>query len=323
MNLRPRLIGLSTRARGVTVPVFIGAALLIIPCALAFPQESGDGMGSAGEVLRKAVNSELKAQSNDHSRWMYQEKAKDAGKEQVKWIVETREGDLDRLWSVNGRPITREQQKLEDRRIEDLLHKPDRRRKRQRAQREDAQQTERLFKMLPDAVTARFEEHKGGLVELLFQPNPNFRPSSHEAAVFHAMEGRIWIDERENRLAEIEAHLIRPVKFYGGLLGHLDEGGTFNVKQSEVAPGHWEITLLHVNMHGKALFFKTISVQQNAIRSDFRPVPANITLAQAADELQRQCKTQAGANNGSHHAEQRSTPAAAWLVCVHLYFPDI
>jgi hypothetical protein len=280
-------------------------------------------MGSAGEVLRKAVNSELKAQSNDHSRWMYQEKAKDAGKEQVKWIVETREGDLDRLWSVNGRPITREQQKLEDRRIEDLLHKPDRRRKRQRAQREDAQQTERLFKMLPDAVTARFEEHKGGLVELLFQPNPNFRPSSHEAAVFHAMEGRIWIDERENRLAEIEAHLIRPVKFYGGLLGHLDEGGTFNVKQSEVAPGHWEITLLHVNMHGKALFFKTISVQQNAIRSDFRPVPANITLAQAADELQRQCKTQAGANNGSHHAEQRSTPAAAWLVCVHLYFPDI
>jgi hypothetical protein len=260
-------------------------------------------MGSAGEILRKAVNSESNAQSNDHSRWMYQEKAKDAGKEQVKWIVETREGDLDRLWSVTGRPITREQQKQEDQRIEGLLHKPDRRKKRQRAQREDAQQTERLFKMLPDAVTARFGEHKGGLVEILFQPNPNFRPSSHEAAVFHAMEGRIWIDEKENRLAEIEGHLIRPVKFYGGLLGHLDEGGTFNVKQSEVAPEHWEITLLRVNMHGKALFFKTISVQQNEIRSDFQPVPANITLAQASEELQRQCKTQAMAHSGSHRAE--------------------
>jgi actin-related protein len=304
INMTQRKIDLSKTVSGVALRFLTGAAFLVISCALALPQQSGDGMGSAGEVLRKAVNSELKAQSNDHSRWMYREKAKYAGKEQVKWVVETREGDLDRLWSVNDRPITREQQKQEDQRIGELLQKPDRRRKRQRAQQEDAQQTERLFKMLPDAATARFGEHKGGLVEILFQPNPNFRPSSHEAAVFHATEGRIWIDEKENRLAEIEGHLIRPVKFYGGLLGHLDEGGTFNVKQSEVAPGHWEVTLLHVNMRGKALFFKTISVQQNAIRSDFRPVPPNITLAQAAEELQRQCKTQAAADNP---AEQRST----------------
>ncbi len=311
MDLTKQLITFLNTASGVAFPFLMGAAFLIVSCALAFPQQSGDGMGTASEVLHKAVNSELKAQSNDHSRWMYQEKTKDAGKEQVKWIVETREGDLDRLWSVNGKPLTREQQKQEDQRIGDLLHKPDRRKKRQRAQREDAQQTERLFNMLPDAVTARFEEHKGGLVEILFQPNLNFRPSSHEAAVFHAMEGRIWIDEKENRLAEIEGHLMRPVKFYGGLLGHLDEGGTFHVKQSEVAPGYWEITLLQVNMHGKALFFKTISVQQNAIRSDFRPVPANITLTQAAEELQRQCKTQATANNGSDRGEQRSTATTA------------
>jgi hypothetical protein len=203
---------------------------------------------------------------------MYQEKTTDArNHEQVKWIVQTGEGDLDRLWSKNGRPISREQQAQEDQRIANLLHNPDRRRKRQRAQQEDAKQTERLFRILPDAVTARFGEHQGSLVEIFFKPNPNFRPSSHEAAVFHAMEGRIWIDEKGNRLAEIEGHLIRPVKFYGGLLGHLDEGGTFNVKQSEVAPGHWEITLLHVNMHGKALFFKTISCNRMKFEVTFSP----------------------------------------------------
>jgi hypothetical protein len=31
----------------------------------------------------------------------------------------------------------------------------------------------------------------------------------------------------------------------------------------EVAQGYWEMALLHVDMKGKALFFKTISVQQN------------------------------------------------------------
>jgi hypothetical protein len=102
------------------------------------------------------------------------------------------------------------------------------------------------------------------------------------------MAGRIWVNTRENRLLEIEGHLTRGVKFGGGLLGHLDKGGEFHVKQSEVAPGLWEITLLHVNMHGKALFFKTIAVQENEIRTNFRRVPDNLTLSEAAAQLQKQ-----------------------------------
>jgi hypothetical protein len=101
------------------------------------------------------------------------------------------------------------------------------------------------------------------------------------------MAGRIWINQKENRLAEIEGHLIQGVKFADGLLGHLDKGGEFRVRQSEVAPGHWEVTLLHVNMQGKALFFKTIAVQQDETRSNFQRVPDNMTLAEGAEVLQK------------------------------------
>ena len=142
--------------------------------------------------------------------------------------------------------------------------------------------------MLPDALIVKYGERGHDLVELLFEPNPNFNPPTREASVFHAMEGRIWISLKENRLAEIEGHLRREVKFGGGLLGYLEKGGEFHVKQSEVLPQHWEISLLHVNMHGRVLFFKTISVQQDESRSNFRQVPDNLTLAQAAEELQRQ-----------------------------------
>jgi hypothetical protein len=48
-------------------------------------------------------------------------------------------------------------------------------------------------------------------------------------------------------------------------------------------------------MRGKALFFKTISVQQDEMRSDFRRVPDNLTLAEAAEELQRRCAAQTAA----------------------------
>src|SRR5882762_9253798 len=276
------------RARSLRVHGVIVAAFLMF-CIPALPQNtSGDGGLSAGEHLRRVVNSELKAQANDHSHWMFEVKAGVSGKEQVKVAVQAREGYLDPLNFSNCQPISPQQEKQEDELIARLLKKPDEQKKQQRSQQQDARKTERLFKMLPDAVTASYGKRQGELVEILFEPNRNFHPPSHEAAVFHAMAGRIWINTRENRLVEIEGRLTRGVKFGGGLLGHLDKGGEFHVKQSEVAPGLWEITLLHVNMHGKALFFKTIAVQENEIRTNFRRVPDNLTLSEAAEQLQKQ-----------------------------------
>jgi hypothetical protein len=274
-------------ARSLRIPGVIAAAFLVF-CAPALPQDASGNAGlSAGELLRRVVNSELKAQANDHSCWMYRLKAGVPGREEEKVVVQTRDGYLARLRLVNSQPITPEQERQEDRRIANLVHKPYEQKKQQRVQEEDVRKAERLLKTLPDAVTARYEERRGDLVEILFEPKPNFHPSSHEAAVFHTMAGRIWVNTRQNRLAEIEGHLIRPVKFAGGLLGHLDKGGEFHVKQSEVAPGYWEITLLHINMHGKALFFKTVAVQENEMRTDFQRVPANMTLAEAAEQLQK------------------------------------
>ena len=282
-------------AKRLRVSGLIAAAFLVF-CVPAYVQNASSDAGlSAGELLRRVVNSELKAQANDHSHWMYEVKAGVSGNEQVKVAVQTREGYLDRLKCVNGQPITPEQEKQEDQRIARLVKNPAERKKQQRAQEQDAQKTERLFKMLPDAVTASYGERSGDLVEILFKPNPHFHPPSHEAAVFHAMTGRIWINTKENRLVEIEGHLTRGVKFGGGLLGHLDKGGEFHVKQSEVAPGLWEITLLHVNMHGKALFFKTIAVQENEIRTNFQRVPDNLALSEAAQQLQKQSSVKSGA----------------------------
>jgi hypothetical protein len=40
-------------------------------------------------------------------------------------------------------------------------------------------------------------------------------------------------------------------------------------------------------MHGKILFLKTISEQQHEVRTDYRRVPNDLTLAEAAEELQK------------------------------------
>jgi len=263
------------------------AALTLI-CIAGYAQSGSENV-PAGELLRRTVDRELSAQAHDHSQWMYQVSVREAGKQETKVVIETPEGDLERLRAVNGRPITAEQEEREDRRLENAIHNRRERRALKREKEEDAQRAENLFKVLPEAVTARYGKHDGDLVEIDFAPNPHFRPRSRESAVFRGMEGQIWIDTRQNRLAEIDGHLFENIKFGGGLLGHLDKGGEFHVKQSEVAAGYWEVTLMHVNMRGKALFFKTIGVQQDENRSNFRQVPDNLTLSKAREELRSDC----------------------------------
>ena len=102
------------------------------------------------------------------------------------------------------------------------------------------------------------------------------------------MQGEMTVDTKQERLAALNGHLMEDVKFGGGLLGHLDKGGKFEVRQTEVAPGQWEMTALLVDMKGKALLFKTIGVQETENHSDFHRVPDDLTLAEAADRLNRQ-----------------------------------
>src|SRR5882762_7377042 len=145
-------------ARPLHVPRAIVAAFLVF-CVPALPQNaSGDAGLSAGDLLRRVVNSELKAQADDHSHWIYRLKAGVSGREEEKVVVQTRDGYLARLRLVNGQPITPEQERQEDRRIATLVHKPDEQTKQQRVQEGDARKAERLLKMLPDAVTARYGE---------------------------------------------------------------------------------------------------------------------------------------------------------------------
>jgi hypothetical protein len=101
------------------------------------------------------------------------------------------------------------------------------------------------------------------------------------------MEGEMWVESKQERLAAFSGHLTEDVKFGFGLLGRLDKGGHFEVRQAEVVPGHWDMTTMSVEMTGKALLFKSIGMQEGENRRDFHQVSDELTLSQAADILNR------------------------------------
>jgi hypothetical protein len=202
--------------------------------------------------------------------------------------VETKQGDLQRVVAVNNKPLIPPEVQKEDASIQHLVSSPQTLRNQRQAAQQDAAKERNILGMLPDAFRFQDAGREGALIKLDFTPDPAYHPRSREAQVFHHMEGTIWINPAEKRLARISGRLTSEVKFGGGVLGHLAKGGTFMVEQQEVGKGDWELSRLDVEMNGRALFFKTISVKQKVLNSNFKPVPAGTTLQQAARILKQE-----------------------------------
>jgi len=269
-------------------PAAVMVTIILLASTTLAQSAPGSQELSANELARRVVVNELKFQDEDHAQWAYRQEKEEAGKKQIKRIIETKDGTLSRLLAINDHPLTTKQLQKEDQRIQELVNNPAEQRKLQRARNTETEPGRRLFKMLPDAFVFNYAGREGDLIKLSFRPNPNFQPPSLEARVFHDMEGELWVDVKQQRLAAMNGRLMENVKFGGGLLGHLNKGGHFEVRQAEVAAGHWEMAAMTVDMRGKALLFKTINVQQTETRNDFQRVADDLTLTQAADILSGQ-----------------------------------
>lgn len=252
------------------------------------------GKVDAQQLAREVLTNELKAEQSDNTLWRFRKAEWQKGKEQLYDVIETKHGDVSRLLAENGKPLNAEQQRAENARIQKLTNESDEMKKQVQTLKQDGDQETKLLAMLPDALLYHYASRKGDLVRLTFKPNPKFHASSREAEVFHHMSGVMVLNTKAKRLVELRGRLTSEVKFFGGILGHLDKGGTFAVKQADVAGTHWDMTLLDTELNGKALFFKTIAVHEKRVESNYQRVPEDITVEQAAQIL-RKDKTESAA----------------------------
>jgi hypothetical protein len=239
------------------------------------------------ELVQRMVQNELNAEKDDSTHWRFRKLDVKNGKSETWDVVETKNGQVQRLLAVNGRPLTRQQQQAEQARISQFVDTPQEQAKARKASSDDLKKEQQLMTMLPNALLYQYAGKEAGLIHLTFKPNPDFHAKSREANVFHHMTGDLWISEGSLRLAQLRGQLVSRVDFSGGVLGHLDKGGTFDVKQQDVGAGHWDSVLLNTNLKGKALFFKTISVREKITEWDYHRVSDDLTVQQAAQLLKR------------------------------------
>ena len=136
----------------------LATLLLFLIRASAELQETENSAESANEFARKVLVNEARAETQDQSHWMLRlETDKPQGKE-VEQVVQTKYGELKRHVLLNGRALSTRQQHEEDERIQKLVHNPDALRKSMRDENEDSNRSQKMLKMLPDALTTGREE---------------------------------------------------------------------------------------------------------------------------------------------------------------------
>ena len=242
------------------------------------------------DLVREVIHNELNEPQGTQLKWRYVSEKEADGKQETREVIETGRGVLDRLIAIGGKPLGGFQRQQEMDRLLQIWHSPVQQAKLEQSRRKGVEQCDAFLKMIPDAFVFEYTgEHAGqNLWKLTFQPKPGYTPPSWQGKILHQMSGEMWVDADQKRLASVSGQLLNEVKFAGGLLGHLEKGGRFRVARAEISRGQWKTVEMLVDMNGKALLFKAISVQQKERHRDFERVPEDLSIADAAALLMKQ-----------------------------------
>jgi hypothetical protein len=277
-----------------SVPAMIGLILLALAPAWGSPaQTPPSAVIDPTALVRRAIQTRMEASKN-HRPLRYLLHKRDERHDTTKDIIETQDGDVARLIAINGQPLNSEANQAELDRLHALANHPEVQEHRRQREQKDADRVNRLMQLLPDAFLYRLEDMVpcdplaggGQCYRLSFSPNPHFAPPDQEAAIFRGMAGEVWIDQAQERLTRLDAHIIADVDFGWGIIGKLDKGGTIHMEQADIGGHDWELTGLKLDMKGKALMVKSLNFQITEETSHFSLAPPDVDYRKAIQLLE-------------------------------------
>jgi hypothetical protein len=226
------------------------------------------------------VASETAALHHKDSYIRYRMHMVDSKGDQVRDVIESRDGTVARLIMRNGKALTDEQDKAERQRLNDMLQSPDAYIKHVKNDASEKKVAESLMRLMPDAMIYTYVpgqpqtgNNKDSLeIVIDYKPNPKFRPPSTFAEALTGLEGRAWIDAKTRQLVRMEGTVFRPVNFGWGVLAHIYPGGKLTLDQTDAGNGRQIFTHFTEHLAVRALMLKTLDVNADVEASNFQTI---------------------------------------------------
>jgi hypothetical protein len=253
----------------------------------------------SGQLVQRALAAESHAAEDTSHPMRYLLRKTSPRLTTTKDLIETRDGIVARLVTVNDKPPSAADVDKEEARLNALLSDPGRQRHRKQSEDADTVRALKVLRALPTAFVYQYAgaiaNGSGNAARFVFTPNPHYRPPDLETEVLTQMTGEIWIDPVQMRVEHLQAKLQQDVDFGWGVLGRLYKGGWITIDQGDVGGGVWRIVKFQMAMSARVLI-RNKSFETTEVESQFTPVPANLDYRQAITMLRG---TQRGARSTS------------------------
>jgi len=245
---------MGNRAQTGTVACVVLFAVMLVSWNKMSAVEAQNSSSQPGAIVRRCAQNLLK-QIRSPTPIRFQERMEAPWGSEVRDVILTKEGRVDRLIAAGDRPLNAAQQKKEVDRLKTLLQ-------RSTSQTVTAAQdgeTQRRLKLVAAIPTAFSYQMSGtqesGTLEFKFFPAEYFNPENRETRVYKGMRGVMQLDPRHDQLLRVDGEIFRNVSFGWGILGRLHKGGHFRIEQRQVLPNVWEITEMDFDFTYTVFFF--------------------------------------------------------------------
>lgn len=120
-------------------------------------------------------------------------------------------------------------------------------------------------------VNPRRERFRGQDVLVFdFEPNPEYKARNLVEKIVQKLAGVIWIDEKAQDVARLEAYFVGDFRFAGGLLANLQKGTSFIFEQAFVNNEVWLPTYEEAHVGVRVLLLKGFKVNAVTRYSDYK-----------------------------------------------------
>jgi hypothetical protein len=267
------------------------AALFILPCLLP-AQPATDTKPIKALLLNipprtwaeDAANNEIPVIDHPGQYLRYRMHVIDAKGDQLRDVIESRDGTVARLIERNGRALTEEEDKWEQQRLNEMIAAPEKYRHHVSGDVSGKKRAIELIKMLPDAMLFTYVDGQpqlpdfpGEQVVIDYRPNPKWHPPSTISEALTGLSGRVWIDAKTHHMVRMEGDIFQGVNFGWGMVAHIYPGGKLMLQQT---PAHndpaarWIFSRFTEQLTVRALMLKTIRENSNVASEGYTTVPA-------------------------------------------------
>jgi len=114
-----------------------------------------------------------------------------------------------------------------------------------------------------------------------------FKPKTYEQRILHALDGIVFVDLHDKRIARLSGSLATGVEFGYGVIGHVQQGGTTEITRVHLSEGIWKTSAEKIDITDDLCCSNlSISIKTRG-ELVFEPVAPDTTFAQALNEIEK------------------------------------